>query len=244
MRQRWIFDYDDLLAPNMHDYSYPQITLIQYLIDSIGPRCPDVPAIMREEENIDREAVNAMGFNKERFPTSFVRTYEEICKTLGIEAMDKARKEIYDIGMTAFDFRRWKKQGLFPNVAETLDFLLEKGDELILLTKGDPKVQERKIEATNIRKWFGNSIYIVPKKDKDTLIQLASGYDSSHVWHVGNSIRSDVEPALEADINMIYIRLETWAYEKQHKGIPDNPRLHIFTDIIEIKNKYKILTKS
>ena len=98
----------------------------------------------------------------------------------------------YQLGMLAFDESLWRKTGLVKGAGQTLDFLVEQNDELILLTKGDTRVQKKKIEVTGIKNWFGENIHIVPEKNEEVLSKYVNGRDKAKVWHVGNSIKSDV----------------------------------------------------
>ncbi len=242
MNKTFIFDYDDTLAWNQHDYSYAQLEFLRWMIfEKLWPNAPDVQYIINLEVKIDNENVETMGFSMERFPTSFQQTYKAICKEKNIDYDEEDLKKAYEIGMLAFDEKRWEKLGLVEGAKETLDYLVEKEDELILLTKGDLKIQKKKIKATDCKKWFGKEIYIVPQKDAGVIDKIVGNRDKSKVWHVGNSIRSDVSPAFKAGIKMIYIPCETWAYEREHKGIPKDSRLITFQKIIEIKDNYNSL---
>ena len=242
MNKTFIFDYDDTLAPNLHDYSIAQLRFIEYLIHKLGSKAPDVQTIINLEVEIDKKLIPDMGFSMERFPTSFKETYRTICQTAGITPDERDLKTAYELGMQAFDEKRWKRQGLVKGAADTLDFLVSQNDELILLTKGDQRIQKKKIQATRCRKWFGKyNTYITPSKDTACILNIVGVRKKARVWLVGNSIRSDVEPALEAEINVIYIPCETWAWEREHKGTPEHPRLTTFNTISEINEKNSYL---
>ena len=241
MEKTFIFDYDDTLAPNEYTYSLAQLEFAKLVVDRLGMKAPDVPTMMGLHVRIDKEAVKSMGFSMERFPTSFRETYRTICSLRKIKPNEDDLNHAYQLGMKAFDESLWRRAGLVEGAGQTLDFLVQRNDELILLTKGDARVQKKKIEVTGIKKWFGENIHIVPKKDEEVLLKHVNGRDKARVWHVGNSIRSDVEPALKAGIKMIYIPCETWHYEMEHNGVPENPNLLTFDRIIDIKEKYHLI---
>lgn len=172
MDKTFIFDYDDTLAWNQHDYSVALLRFTEWIIQKLSHRAPSVQTIINLEESIDNEAVKIMGFRMERFPTSFQETYKKICKTAGIKPNENDLQTAYSIGISAFDEEKWKKQGLAEGAPETLDYLAQQNDELILLTKGDRRVQEKKLEATNCKRWFNNNICIVDHKDSNTLLSI------------------------------------------------------------------------
>lgn len=237
MNKTFIFDYDDTLAWNQHDYSYAQVEFLKWVLDTLGSKAPDAQTILNMEVDIDKAAVTTMGFGMERFPSSFRETYRKMRKGAGLKEDVEGEQKAYEFGMLAFNADRYRQRGLAEGAAETLDFLASQEDELILLTKGDEKVQLLKVHANYLTSWF-REIHIVAKKNAQVVSNVVGNRNKDLVWHVGNSIRSDVEPALEAGIRMLYIPCETWAYERDHNGVPVNERLVTFEKIIDIKSNY------
>ena len=242
VNKTFIFDYDDTLAPNEYCYSFAELKLTEWIMQKFGPRTPKPYEIGNLEVSIDKAAVSTMGFCKERFPTSCRETYRRICEIKGIIPSEDDLRIAYTIGTLAFDAELWRKHGLMEGAAETLDFLVEQNDELILFSKGDKEVQEGKFRATGIMKWFGNKIHVVPTKKSKDILDICGNREKELVYCVGNSVRSDVQPALEAGVNMIYVPLETWEWEMEHKGVPEHQRLKTIKSIIELKEKYEVLT--
>ncbi len=241
MDKKFIFDYDDTLAWNHHDYSFAQIKFVEWVIGRLGPaKAPDAQAIINLQVDLDMKDVAEAGFSMGRFPSSMRESYRVMCEGLGIEDQE-GLGIAYQIGMSVFDEEQYKRRGLVEGASETLDFLVAHGDELVLLTKGDEVVQMRKISATNCRHWFGDNIHIVPRKNPEVVHEVVGDSDKSRVWHVGNGIKSDVIPGLDAGVKMIYIPRETWAYERDHDGMPDSPNLIVMEKIIDIKEKYHLL---
>jgi putative hydrolase of the HAD superfamily len=241
MNKTFIFDFDDTLMWCEHDYCYAIIDFLKFTIDRLGQKAPDVQSIMESEARLNTQGVIEQGFKMEIFPASCMDAYRKICADNGIKDEEGA-EEAYNIGMRAFDESKYRQRGLVEGAVETLDFLVEQRDELILLTKGDERVQRMKIEATQEWRYFRvDAINIVEKKNVETLRYVVAGRDKSRVWHVGNSIKSDVNLALEAGIKMIYIPCETWAYEREHNGISDKGRVLTFPAILGIKENYHLL---
>ncbi len=240
MDKVFIYDLDDTLIPNQHDYTVAQLEFIKFVNEKIGFRAPDIQSIINEQVAIDNKRVKDMKFKMERFPGSIRLAYQTICEKLGVEFTNDDLDQAYTIGMLAFDKKRYEQQGLVPHASETLDFLARQGDTLILLTKGDKKVQNMKIEANKLDKWFPQ-VFVTPTKSAEMLSNISRDYFPKKTWHVGNSIRSDVEPAIQAGIGMIYIPCETWAWEKDHKGLPDYDKLIKIDNIGELPSIYSQL---
>lgn len=243
MDKTFIFDYDDTLAWCEHDYCRAIIDFFTFTINRLGHRAPDVQSIMEMQSGFNKSGVEEKGFKMEIFPLSLVQAYQKICGEKGIKDIE-GEKEAYAIGMRAFDENKYREQGLAEGAEETLEFLIQQRDELILLTKGDERVQRMKIEATQAWRYFRvDAINIVEKKDVETLMHAVGSRDKDSVWHVGNSVRSDVKPALDAGLKVIYIPCETWAYEREHSGLPEDKKERIWTfdKITGIRDNYHTL---
>ena len=240
MDKIFIFDYDDTLAWNHIDYSLTEVRFLDWVLDRLGHLAPDLDVILKMLDSIDVKNVKAMGYSSERFPTSMMEVYRKICAEDGL--VDNEGEEMaYRIGTGTFDDERWRQRGLVDGAAETLDFLAEQKDRLMILTKGDSAIQAAKLEATGVERWFGQDMYIVPEKSSKVFADIIDGFDKSRVWMVGNSEKSDIMPAVDNGVKSIYIPYETWSVEEVKKGLPDSPLITKFDRIIEIKEKYGLL---
>jgi putative hydrolase of the HAD superfamily len=111
-----------------------------------------------------------------------------------------------------------------PGVAETLA-ALQDGYKLVMVTKGDLMNQEQKLARSGLGDYF-DAIEIVSEKDANTYRRVVArqGVAAEQVVMIGNSMKSDVLPALEAGLWGIHIPYHiTWAHE--HAEPPaDSPR--------------------
>ena len=108
----------------------------------------------------------------------------------------------------------------FPGVAETLE-TLKPDYRLVVITKGDLFDQERKVAQSGLGDLF-DTVEIVSEKTAGTYQRifgaLEGGVDAAMM--VGNSLKSDVLPALEAGAWGIYVPHElTW--ELEHAAEPE-----------------------
>jgi len=110
---------------------------------------------------------------------------------------------------------------VIEGVAETLEYLAGRHD-LTLFTKGHPEEQKLKIDRSGLARWFGHTA-IVKEKDAASYRQLVEqrGLDPERTWMIGNSPKSDINPALECGLNAILVPHEhTWRLEHQDVGAP------------------------
>jgi putative hydrolase of the HAD superfamily len=121
-----------------------------------------------------------------------------------------------------------------PNVRETLE-LLAPDYRLVMITKGDLFDQERKLAASGLGELF-NAIEIVSDKSAATYTRIFSrhGDGADKAMMVGNSLKSDVVPSIEAGAWGIFIPHElTWVVEKVDAPTA-NPRFREIGTLAEL----------
>jgi putative hydrolase of the HAD superfamily len=105
---------------------------------------------------------------------------------------------------------------LIEGVEETLGYLFERHD-LTLFTKGHPEEQRLKLDRSGLGRYFQHTA-IVKEKDAPAYLQLVEerGLQRSEAWMIGNSPKSDINPALEAGLNAVLVpHAHTWVLERQ-----------------------------
>ncbi len=128
---------------------------------------------------------------------------------------------------------------LIDGVATTLEYLSEHHD-LTLFTKGHPDEQKMKIESSGLGRWFAHTA-IVKEKDRTSYSALVRerGMDPRQTWMIGNSPKSDVNPALEAGLNAVFVpHARTWTLERQALREPGPGRLLIIERFPDLRGVF------
>ena len=105
---------------------------------------------------------------------------------------------------------------VLDGIAETLHHLAPRHD-LILFTKGHPVEQSLKIRSSGLAIFFRH-IEITRAKNPAAYSTLADrlGLDRARTWMIGNAPRSDINPALAAGLNAVFIpHAQTWHLENE-----------------------------
>lgn len=171
----------------------------------------------QRERLIDVENVARFGHSAKRFPTSCAEAYERLSEDGGQPVSSTVRTAVYEAAKSVFS----RRAPLVRNAAEILESLRERGYALALLTKGDPTVQRRRIEQSGLARLF-DLIEVVDHKTPETIASVLDrlGVSPSAALTVGNSVRSDVLPSLEAGVAPVWVDAHVWEYEREHKGPP------------------------
>jgi putative hydrolase of the HAD superfamily len=110
---------------------------------------------------------------------------------------------------------------VIDGVAETLEYLAAR-HQLTLFTKGHPEEQKLKIDRSGLRRWFPHTA-IVKEKDARSYQRLVEerGLEPAGTWMIGNSPKSDINPALETGLNAVLVpHPHTWRLEHEEVATP------------------------
>ena len=168
------------------------------------------PEQVREVLNdVERECIVSHGYGLHSFARSLVRTFER----LAVEPLTPALHEtIKGFAHTIADH----PVEIMAGVTETLQYLSER-HHLMLMTKGAFTEQSGKVERSGLKEYFA-AVEIVPEKDADAYRAIISKYDlpQDTTWMVGNSPKSDINPALVAGLNAVFVpHGSTWILEHE-----------------------------
>lgn len=101
-----------------------------------------------------------------------------------------------------------------PGVTEVLPEL-HAANRLIVVTKGQPKEQLGKLRRSGLEKFF-HATEVVFEKKTQTYRDLAAKYELRQAWMIGNSPRSDINPAKAAGLGTVFIPYHTtWQHEME-----------------------------
>jgi putative hydrolase of the HAD superfamily len=162
--------------------------------------------IKQKQLQIDVAAINKHGLKSERFPESFVGTYKYFCDLTGREKKKDEIQYLRKLGFKVFEI----PVEPIPSMSETLQRLKDEGHELYLHTGGDEANQQRKIIQLELATFFEHRIFISEHKDTTALSDILKtiNADPKITWMVGNSLRTDIVPALEMNIQQYIFRLK------------------------------------
>jgi putative hydrolase of the HAD superfamily len=191
------------------------------------------PAEVRETFiRVEQERVPQVGYAPDEFIRSMIIAYHRLCQQHGCSPRPEVETQVAAIGRRVMDY----PIALLEGVAEALP-VLHRRCRLILLTKGDPRVQQGKIDRSGLAHYF-EAVYIVPEKGPEVLQTLMNhhGLDPRRTWMVGNSPRSDVNPALAAGIGAIYIPYAMpWSFEEMPISDPQQViTLQRFSQLLDL----------
>jgi putative hydrolase of the HAD superfamily len=166
---------------------------------------------------VEKRNLRLYGYGVKGFTLSMIETAMELTEG---EAPPRVVREILAAGREMLSEPVEPLPGVDQALAE-----LSQRYRLILITKGDLLHQEQKLAASGLGDLFA-AVEIVSEKDASTYVRVFDRYGTGPAQAVmcGNSVRSDILPAIEAGAYGAHVPYHiTWAHEVAEPPL-DHPR--------------------
>lgn len=174
------------------------------------------PEQVRERLNeVERENIRKHGYGINSFAHALCNTFE--CLSV-VPLTPELRETVHRFAHRIAEH----PVEIIAGVPETLQHLQHRGHHLILMTKGATAEQTSKVERSGLKDYFA-AVEVVAEKNSAAYHSVAEKYglDYEVSWMIGNSPRSDVNPALEAGLNAVLVPHDmTWVLEHEVIGVP------------------------
>ena len=162
----------------------------------------------------ERETIAAHGYGLQSFRRSLVTCFEQLSETaITPERHAQIVSFTQAIASSAIE--------LLPGVEATLQGLAER-HRLILVTKGSEAEQVDKLERSGLRGFF-SAVEVLAEKNEAAYRRVIAAHacEVASTWMIGNSPRSDINPALAAGLNAVFIPHDfTWVLEHEVVDAP------------------------
>ncbi|MGA2832310.1 MAG: HAD family hydrolase [Terracidiphilus sp.] len=201
--QTLLIDADDTLWENNVYFERAIVAFISYLNHH-----KYTPAEVRKALNVvERETILSHGYGLSSFTRSLVDCFERLSPA---HMTEEKRQRIEGFARSIAE----QEIELLPDVAETLAELATR-HRLILMTKGNNAEQADKLTRSGLSSYF-SAVEIPAEKDPAAYREVLQRHELSAraSWMVGNSPKSDINPALAAGLNAVFLfHKDTWVLE-------------------------------
>ena len=197
------FDADDTLWQNEQFFRMTEARFAELLADFAEADHLTERLIEAEKRNLARYGFGIKGFTLSMIETAIEVTDGRVPARVIGEILEAGREMLVHPVET------------LPHVTETLERLAP-DYRIVLITKGDLFDQERKLAQSGLGDFF-DAVEIVSDKQRETYERIFArhGDGAARAMMVGNSLKSDVVPALEAGSYGVFVPHDlTWAYER------------------------------
>lgn len=217
------FDADDTLWHNERFFRVTQERFAELLMDhtpdDIGPEQLERRLLDAEKRNLGRYGYGVKGFTLSMIETAIDVTEERVPGSV--------IKELITAGQMMLSY----PIELLPHAREAVEAVAGQY-KVVLITKGDLLDQERKLAQSGLGELF-DGVEVVSEKTPEVYLDIFArhGDGAARAMMVGNSMRSDVVPVIEAGGWGTYVP-HGLVWEVEHAEAPDHsPR---YTEIKDL----------
>jgi putative hydrolase of the HAD superfamily len=228
MRQQLIIDADDTLWENNIYFERAFEDFCAFLSHSTltGPEIRDVL------DAIEVVNIKVHGYGSANFGRNLQQCYQKLVeREIAAEELD----QVYGFAQRILE----QPLEIIEGVPETLEYLAMHHD-LTLFTKGHPEEQKLKIDRSGLGIYFGHTA-IVKEKNVASYAGLVAerDFDPARTWMIGNSPKSDINPALRAGLNAVFVpHARTWVLEKEEVRNGGPGKLMIVEQFSELRRHF------
>ncbi len=200
----WIFDADDTLWESSLYFRRAENDFAA-LMHSLGY---DPKEIISEIHTRDLERLSVTGYGARPYMSVLRSVLEDKTCNLTLYLL----RALDDISYSLIHH----PLVLLPGVLDSITRMHASGKRMIVYTMGEEDHQTDKFNRSGISHFFENCT-VVPVKTEDALKQLltSAGTAPAEACMIGNSPRSDINPAIGCGVNALYVqRPLTWQAEQ------------------------------
>ena len=213
------FDADDTLWQNETFFRMTEQRFTELLSEHGAHEVISAKLLEAERRNLRFYGYGVKGFTLSMIETALEVTNGQVSASVIAEILGFGRQMLQN------------PVEALPHAKDTLDALAGRY-RILLITKGDLFDQERKLAQSGLGDYF-SAVEIVSDKTPETYGRIFSrhGDGAARAVMVGNSLKSDIIPALRAGSWGVYVPHElTWVLE--HAEAPEaDPRFRRIADL-------------
>ena len=231
MKDLVLVDFDDTLVDTGPRFQNARRSLLALMRDAgFG----DDVAYDVLYNRVDPDMRAQYGLGPRRMEPLFVATYQRLCELHGVIRDEELAARCAELGRGVY--------GPPPAFAGALDALRRLANEvptIVYTQSGDMEYQLECVRGAGIIEIVTEDrVHVCSRKDAGMFLATLGSYgvtDPGRAWMVGNSIRSDINPALEAGANAILVETsDPWEYDMVDPHSDTFHRVATFTEAVDL----------
>jgi putative hydrolase of the HAD superfamily len=203
--QTLLFDADDTLWENNIYFERAIAAFINYL----DHRVHTAEEVREHLNRVEHTTIKQQGYGLKSFRKSLIACFEQLTDQ---PITPEKHARIVSFAQSIAD----QEIELLPGVAPTIAELATR-HRCILVTKGDDLEQRDKLNRSGLEAHFA-AVEVLAEKNPAAYRALVTHHicDAPTTWMIGNSPRSDINPALAAGLHAVFIPHDfTWVLEHE-----------------------------
>jgi putative hydrolase of the HAD superfamily len=205
-----LVDFDDTLVDTGPRFQNARRSLIRLLT---GLGFAEDAARHMLYNDVDPGMRVRYGLGPRRMEPAFIETYRRLCELHDYAMDDDVARQAGELGRACYG-----SPPAFEGALDALRILSNAHPTVVYTQSGDVEYQLSCVRGAGIIDIVNESrVHVCERKDADTFLRTIQSYgvgNAAAAWMIGNSMRSDINPALEAGANAILVEAhDPWEYD-------------------------------
>ena len=185
----------------------------------------DRDEVAKRQAAIDAGLLTKMGYSTDRFAESFEQTLREFenkritdgSAPWKVGVLDGRVAKVREIAMDVFN----QKSPEYEYAMDAVREIVAAGFKIAVVTAGERWVQIKRFDDLTMRNLF-HDCWVVLRKDKRVFQDFIAKHnvDISRSWMIGDSLKSDILPAIDAGLRAIHLRTSNWSARDGDSQLP------------------------
>jgi len=207
------FDLDDTIIDDNWKFETTFCDCMKAILLGLAARAPEIDEILVTMREIDGRLLEELPKDRKLLPTRLIQSWQETYRIVSERRDIPVKPHI----MSMIESYVWQNfEPPYLVIAGAVDALVRirafPNVRMEILTIGEPEIQLRKINHSRLNYYFDHIEIVYAGEDKGEYLRNKAGeFGGENVIMVGNSMRSDINPALKAGVKAIHIPRSGWS---------------------------------
>ncbi len=232
------FDLDDTLIDDNWKFETTFCDCMKVILLALAAKAPTIDEILQTAREMDNQLLKEMPKDKKFTPARLVEAWQKTYRIISERQEIPVKSHIMNM-LEAYVLQNFEPPYLV--IAGAVDALVHirslPNIQMHVLTMGDPEIQLHKITYSRLNHYFEHIEVVLDGEDKEAYLrQKVQEFGKEHVIMVGNSFRSDINPALSVGAKAIHIPRGAWSAfqaEPLHNGYSEVRRIFELPAVLE-----------
>lgn len=210
------FDLDDTLIDDGFKFETTYCDCMKIILQALAAKSPQIDEILYTAREMDNELIKTLPPEEKYSPERLVRVWQETYRHISEKKDIPIKKHILQM-LEGYAWQNYEP--LYFVIAGAVDTLIHIKNipnvRLEVLTIGHARIQGKKITLSRLDHYFEHIEFVNGGEGKGAYLEKQVPiYGKENIYMVGNSMRSDINPALKAGVHAVYIPRGAWHHNE------------------------------
>jgi putative hydrolase of the HAD superfamily len=210
------FDLDDTLIDDNWKFETTFCDCLKAILLGLAAKAPEIDEILTTVREIDNQLIRELPKDRKFKPERLIQAWHSTYIAMSEKKEIPVKPHILNM-LEAYIWQNFEPP--FFVIAGAVDALIHiralPNIRMEVLTIGNTEIQNKKLDFSRLNHYFDHIEVVYDGEDKGVYLKkMAEKYGAENVTMIGNSMKSDINPALMAGVKAVHIPRGSWSAHK------------------------------